>query len=131
MQDSLFAEITICPACGAPAEAFHKDGCYKRDFICYASVVNNDKRLELRSADPLANPYIAFALMIYAGLYGIDNKLSLPESTDLNLLTATQDALANIQMLPASICEAAGIAKKSSFIADYLPAALIDVYCKN
>ena len=71
MQDSLFAEITICPACGAPAEAFHKDGCYERDFICYASVVNNDKRLELRSADPLANPYIAFALMIYAGLYGI------------------------------------------------------------
>lgn len=103
----------------------------RSQLIRIPSVVNNDKRLELRSADPLANPYIAFALMIYAGLYGIDNKLSLPESTDLNLLTATQDALANIQMLPASICEAAGIAKKSSFIADYLPVALIDVYCKN
>ena len=64
-------------------------------------------------------------------LNSIDNKLSLPESKDLNLPTATQDTLANIQMLPASICEAAGIAKKSSFIADYLPAALIDVYCKN
>ena len=103
----------------------------RSQLIRIPAVVNNDKRLELRSADPLANPYIAFTLMIYAGLYGIENKLPLPDSTDLNLLTASEDALANIKMLPASICEAESIARNSSFIANYLPASLIDVYCED
>lgn len=35
MQESLYDELTVCPVCGAPANAFHKDGHYKRDFICY------------------------------------------------------------------------------------------------
>ena len=35
MQESLWDELTACPVCGAPADAFHKDGHYERDFICY------------------------------------------------------------------------------------------------
>ncbi len=35
MQKSLYDELTVCPVCGAPAGAFHKDGHYQRDFICY------------------------------------------------------------------------------------------------
>ena len=35
MQDNLLVETGSCPSCGAPKEAFHKDGHYERDFICY------------------------------------------------------------------------------------------------
>lgn len=103
----------------------------RSQLIRIPAVVDNNKRLELRSADPLANPYVAFSLMIYAGLYGISQKLPLPESTDLNLLTAGEEALANMKKLPGSISEAAGIARNSNFIADHLPASLVDVYCKD
>ena len=37
MQEHLYKEINSCPYCGAKKEAFHKDGTYKRDFICYES----------------------------------------------------------------------------------------------
>lgn len=37
MQENLRAELKACPVCGAPADAFHKDGHYERDFICYES----------------------------------------------------------------------------------------------
>ena len=46
------------------------------------------KRMELRSADPTANPYIAFALMIRAAMYGIELRLPLPEPADFNLFSA-------------------------------------------
>ena len=94
MQDSLFAEITICPACGAPAEAFHKDGCYERDFICYASVVNNDKRLELRSADPLANPYIALSIRFQISV--------LPKEHFWNVLTILLSSMLHCLMILVS-----------------------------
>lgn len=35
MRESLRDELTACPVCGAPADTFHKDGHYERDFICY------------------------------------------------------------------------------------------------
>lgn len=35
MQERLRDELTVCPVCGAPADIFHKDGHYERDFICY------------------------------------------------------------------------------------------------
>ena len=48
------------------------------------------ERIELRSPDPTANPYITFALLIYAGLDGILNKKKLRNSTDINLFNADQ-----------------------------------------
>lgn len=35
IQESFRDELTVCPVCGAPADTFHKDGHYERDFICY------------------------------------------------------------------------------------------------
>ncbi len=35
LEDSIYDTLSTCPTCGAPATAFHKDGSYKRDFICY------------------------------------------------------------------------------------------------
>ncbi len=79
------------------------------------------KRLELRSPDPMANPYLAFALLIYAGLDGIQNKLPLQDATDLNLFTASPEEVAGLSTLPASLEEAAACARSSKFVASVLP----------
>ena len=49
------------------------------------AAVGEYRRAELRSPDPTANPYIAFALMIYAALDGIKNNLELPKPANINL----------------------------------------------
>lgn len=87
------------------------------------------RRAELRSPDPSSNPYVAFALLIYAGLYGIQHKLELPEESNVNLYTADYETLSHIRMLPQSLTAAAKLAKQSEFIRTYLPGALIRSYC--
>ena len=58
------------------------------------------ERIELRSPDPTANPYITFALLIYAGIDGILNKKKLRNSTDINLFKADQSVTKNLDVLP-------------------------------
>ena len=79
------------------------------------------KRFELRSADPEANPYIVFALLIYAGLDGIDNKLILPEPVDMDLYNPENASKAGLERLPVYLSEAVEIARKSEFIKSVLP----------
>ncbi len=89
------------------------------------------RRAELRSPDPLANPYIAYTLLIYAGLYGIQNKLELPEPANVNLFTADAETLANYKTLPLSLAEARKRAFDSSFVRDHLPLSLIEHFCNR
>ena len=88
-------------------------------------------RAELRSPDPMANPYIAYTLLIYAGLYGIQNKLELPEPANVNLFTADAETLANYKTLPLSLAEARKRAFDSSFVRDHLPLSLIEYFCNR
>ncbi|MGM9619408.1 MAG: glutamine synthetase family protein [Oscillospiraceae bacterium] len=87
------------------------------------------RRVELRSPDPSANPYVAFALLIYAGLYGIENRLELPEESNVNLFTADYETLSGLRTLPQSRTAAAKKARSSEFIRAHLPQALIRSYC--
>lgn len=87
------------------------------------------RRAELRSPDPGANPYLAFALLIHAALDGIEAGLSLPEPADLNLFTADEQTLARFRRLPASRSEAARLARDSGFVQKHLPQMLIAAYC--
>ncbi|MBP5255070.1 MAG: glutamine synthetase [Lachnospiraceae bacterium] len=87
------------------------------------------RRAELRSPDPSANPYLAFALMIYAGLDGIRNRLPLPEPVDHNLYSAPAEILASLQKLPADLDEARRTAASSAFICAHVPAGILSVYC--
>lgn len=87
------------------------------------------KRAELRSPDPMANPYIAYTLLIFAGLDGIEKKLELPPAADINLYTATEDILNQYTHLPKSLEEAKTISKNSTFIHSILPPQIIDAYC--
>ncbi len=89
------------------------------------------RRAELRSPDPLSNPYLAFALVIYAGLYGIQNQLQLADPVDINLYTADTNTLAAFRQLPLNIESACALALKSEFIKQYIPHEILDIYCNN
>ncbi len=68
----------------------------------------NATRLELRSPDPSANPYLAFAVMLGAGLKGIEEKLELPAEATNNIFHMSAEELeaAGIYTLPGSLGEA-------------------------
>ena len=85
-------------------------------------------RAELRSPDPTANPYLAYALLIYAGLYGIENGLPLPESADVNLYAADAETLARYRHIPATLREAIAAAKDSAFLRAHLPELIVSAY---
>lgn len=87
------------------------------------------RRAELRSPDPSANPYLAYALLIYAGLYGIENKLELPKAADINLYKADEAVLSQFKRLPTNREEARKLAKNSEFIKEHLPEMMINAYC--
>ena len=93
------------------------------------AAVGEYRRAELRSPDPTANPYLAFALIIYAGLYGLQNKLEMPAVSDINLYKADSDTLAKYQKLPQNLDEARKIAARSEFIKAYVPSAITEIYC--
>lgn len=88
------------------------------------------KRAELRSPDPSANPYLAFALLIYAGLDGIKNNTELPRPANINFYKADEKTLSEYKRLPKTRKEAIEIAGSSKFIADHLPEMMIKTYCK-
>ena len=84
---------------------------------------------ELRSPDPMANPYLAFALLIHAGLYGLEHSLELPPASEVSFADAAASGAAAYERLPASRAEAARLASDSGFIRDILPGEIIAAYC--
>ena len=87
------------------------------------------KRAELRMPDPSVNPYLALSLIIYACLDGIESNAELPAETDINLFTATPEALSQLKRLPLKYKEALSIAYASPFIREHLPKNIIDEFC--
>ncbi|MCR5825029.1 MAG: glutamine synthetase family protein [Oscillospiraceae bacterium] len=88
-------------------------------------------RAELRSPDPYANPYLAYALLIYAGLHGIENKLTLPESADVNLYTTDDETLRRYQHIPATLHESIAAARGSAFLRAHLPELILTAYTQR
>ena len=93
------------------------------------AAVGEYRRAELRSPDPMANPYLAFALMIEAGLYGIRQNLPLPQPADLNLYQADAKTLAAFRRLPENLAVARKTAAESMFIRQCLPEGIRSSYC--
>ena len=77
--------------------------------------------MELRSPDPTCNPYIAFALLLEAGMDGIERKLSLPPPADLDLYKADPVALEKLTALPQNLGEAVMWMEQSDFVRRTLP----------
>jgi len=85
-------------------------------------------RMELRSPDPAVNPYLAFALVISAGLYGIENNLPLPDSLNIDLYAADESITKNLVRLPENLGEALDIAKSSDFVKSVLDENLFNKF---
>lgn len=102
----------------------------RSQLIRIPAAVGEYRRAELRSPDSMANPYLAFTLMIYAGLYGIENKLELPMVADINLFKAGEETLKKYKKLPQDLKSACKIAKNSDFIKKHIPASILNIYCK-
>jgi len=79
-------------------------------------------RIEVRNPDPAANPYLALAVMLKAGLDGIKNKLELPPAVDRNIYVMSEaDREANgIESLPATLKEAIECLKNDPVICEAL-----------
>lgn len=88
------------------------------------------KRAELRSPDPLCNPYLAFTLLIQAGLDGIRSNAQLPPAADINLYNADDEVKGRYTVLPQSLEEARRLAAESSFISKVLPKSTVEFYTK-
>ena len=95
------------------------------------AAVGKYRRAELRSPDPTANPYLAFALMIYVGLYGLQNQLDMPNAANINLYKADSETLTNLKKLPKDLATACKIASESEFIKTHIPDAILDIYCNK
>lgn len=89
------------------------------------------RRAELRSPDSTANPYLAFAALIYAGLHGIEWELPLPEPADVNLQTASHEVLEQYQKLPTTLASAQCMMAYSQFVQEHFPKELISAYCSQ
>lgn len=83
-----------------------------------------NKRLELRSPDCLANTFLAYTLLIYAGLDGIEKHMTCMEPTSLNLFKETGE----FDVLPQSLKEAKKLAKNSNFVKKYVPENILKAY---
>ncbi len=81
------------------------------------------RRLELRSPDPSANPYLAFALVLRAGMEGLAQQKQPPAPTDDTLP-------AGALPLPRTRAEAVRAALDSDFIRMHLPERIIRAYCR-
>jgi glutamine synthetase len=73
-------------------------------------------RMELRSPDPAINPYLAFALIMGAGLMGIKSNMEPPKAVDANLYTADESITGNLVRIPDSLDKAIELAKGSSLV---------------
>lgn len=86
------------------------------------------RRAELRSPDPMANPYLALTLMIYAGLHGIDSRLDPPAPANVDLYRADAETLTHFKRLPQNLESACAAAADSAFISAHIPAAILAEY---
>jgi len=79
-------------------------------------------RVEFRSPDPACNPYLAFSVMLAAGLAGIKNKYELqpPTEKDVYRLSDEEKAKARIKSLPGSLIEAIALTEKSELVREAL-----------
>lgn len=85
-------------------------------------------RMEVRSPDPSCNQYAALALIIAAGLDGIENKKKLQPEILINTYKADAEQLKGLETLPHSLAEAVRIAKSSDFVKQILPEVTLNAF---
>lgn len=89
-----------------------------------------ETRIELRNPDSSANPYLALAVCLKAGLDGIKNKIMPPESIDCNIfeLTKEEKQKRSIEKLPTTLQEAVNELKNDTFVQGVLGTYVSEKY---
>jgi len=87
-------------------------------------------RIELRCPDSTCNPYLAFAVMLKAGLDGVKNNLTPPQPVEENVYQLDRESLISkkVDVLPTSLWEALNELKKSKLIQEVLGGHLLERY---
>jgi glutamine synthetase len=90
-------------------------------------------RVEFRCPDPACNPYMAFAVMLAAGLKGIEEGYELPEPVEEDLFSMSPEARAarGIEALPGSLAEAIAETEKSALVREALGDHIFDKFIAN
>ncbi|MCL2030239.1 MAG: glutamine synthetase family protein [Oscillospiraceae bacterium] len=100
----------------------------RSQLIRIPAAIGEKVRMELRSPDPALNPYLAFTLILAAGLDGMEKELALPPAVDADLYTADPSVTASLAVLPRDLGEAAELARSSRFAEDVLGEELLAKY---
>ena len=90
-------------------------------------------RIEFRSPDPACNPYLAFSVMLAAGLRGVEEGYELPPEATNNIfqLTPEERAAEGISALPQSLGEAIDVMESSELVAETLGEHVFDYFIRN
>ena len=90
-------------------------------------------RIEYRSPDPACNPYLAFAVMLAAGLSGIEHEYPLPQPTEENVFEMGEEEreARGIELLPSSLGEAIRAAEESELLRECLGDHVFESLLKN
>jgi len=86
------------------------------------------KDVEIRNPDPSANPYLAFSLLLMAGLDGLKRKIEPPEPIDFDLYSLGADKLREMPSLPSSLEEAIELMNSDSLVREVLGGELYDTF---
>jgi glutamine synthetase len=90
-------------------------------------------RIEFRSPDPACNPYLAFAVMLAAGLKGIEENYPLPDPVEEDIYEMDKAAResAGIDSLPGNLFEAIGEVEKSELVRETLGDHIFNKFIEN
>jgi glutamine synthetase len=90
-------------------------------------------RVEYRSPDPACNPYLAFALVLAAGMKGIAEGYELPAESDANLFEIDDDVLdkLSIERLPFSLADALRAMESSDLVREALGEHIFEWFLRN
>jgi glutamine synthetase len=99
----------------------------------YKPQKSQSSRIEFRSLDSAANPYLAFALLLAAGLKGIEEAYDLPREAedDVWSLTDRERRALGIKPLPTSLAEAIAAMEESELVAETLGEHVFDFFLRN
>ena len=90
-------------------------------------------RIEYRSPDPACNPYLAFALILAAGLQGVEHGYEIPVEADANLFELSDSDLAKlgVEQLPPSLSDALKAMERSELVAEALGEHIFEWFLRN
>lgn len=108
-----------------------------RSALIRVPVTRQDKtsstRIEYRSPDPACNPYLAFSVILAAGMRGVKEGYTLPDEIDRNLFELSPEAAqaAGIAPLPASLAEALDLMEGSELVREALGEHIFEWFLRN